>query len=162
MKTPKINTLGKIGIAIFLLLAWQFWQNHQTMQKQAAETRIQEERAAQFQARFQANKAEILADARQFMADKAWWAALDATSPFKDVPDPELQDLRAEAEEQLLYGKIKNLPASDIQGNLDGYARLARRVRIPGKEQPGRLSPRAALVHHPRRPGHQCGTARRL
>lgn len=109
--------VGMALLVLILLIIWKLYSGRVQYNEWA-------EKQAQLQSEFDASRETILKEARQYMADKAYWLVLDFTKKFSDLQDSELVSLRKQAEEQMLYEKVRNLPARKVGSNLEGYTKL--------------------------------------
>jgi len=74
---------------------------------------------------FKQNKPEIIAKAKARLSQDRPYEVMSSTSKYVRLKDQDIITLRHQAQMKIDYIPVKRLPASDIKGNMEGYAKLA-------------------------------------
>ena len=138
----KLNMVGKICLAlIFALLVTKLCQGPSTTkptlpvkgtpvlsevekQKIAEADRARKEKRKEAQAKFEANKKEVLATLNKLRKSRDWIEAKRIIAEYSDVDDADLTKLANKILADAEYLWVKQLPASNLKANYDGYKKL--------------------------------------
>ena len=128
-KKKSIGVIPTLAAILVTLLAVSYCTAPDQQERQNRVVRTSAETQKQTrQQEFRNDRTEILARIESLIAEKKYAQARATIASYLDVGvnDATLRRLNSRVEEEALLDATRNLPASDLDGNFSGYAKLAR------------------------------------